>query len=604
MNDNPISSSTISVQMAYENYLKEKYIVNRRYQRKLVWTLEEKAAFIDSLSKWYSVPLFLFASKEEQGTVQYEIIDGMQRLNAIMSFIENEYPIEINGKEGFFDLNTLASTKSLYDQGIIEQQTPILDRQVCINITNYPLPYSIINADTKSIEAIFRRINSFGKQLSNQEIRQAGAVGTFPDLVRIISSKIRNDISPDLLVLNKMKDISLSNKKLKYGIPMENTFWVRQKIVTIQNMRVSRDEELVAWLLGYMVLGNQVEPSSKALNALYQYDEDSNSALAVSMETEISRLGENTIVGWFEAVHTEMLNILYLSNKTFRNLVYNDDYSEGLVRTYQVVFLALFELLIKDKMIVSNYNDLLKSLDSIALHHLKGISDSSWKATTRYQKIQAVKGILLPFFKKKVGSDVAKENWIFELDNIIRLSRIEGTQYDFKMGFHNLSTGAFDEELVQKIVEILTAEVNKGPNTKGYVIVGITEGEKSFEMFRKHYGTSKGEKFEGTDFFITGIQDEIKKYYGGSGDKMQNEILKTIRKAPVESSVINEIMTNFRMVKYRDNDILVFELSSHKDPVLYDDTLYVRNGNQTKPISGVKATLAFYKDIFGIDYEG
>lgn len=604
MNDNPISSSTISVQMAYENYLKEKYIVNRRYQRKLVWTLEEKAAFIDSLSKWYSVPLFLFASKEEQGTVQYEIIDGMQRLNAIMSFIENEYPIEINGKEGFFDLNTLASTKSLYDQGIIEQQTPILDRQVCINITNYPLPYSIINADTKSIEAIFRRINSFGKQLSNQEIRQAGAVGTFPDLVRIISSKIRNDISPDLLVLNKMKDISLSNKKLKYGIPMENTFWVRQKIVTIQNMRVSRDEELVAWLLGYMVLGNQVEPSSKALNALYQYDEDSNSALAVSMETEISRLGENTIVGWFEAVHTEMLNILYLSNKTFRNLVYNDDYSEGLVRTYQVVFLALFELLIKDKMIVSNYNELLKSLDSIALHHLKGISDSSWKATTRYQKIQAVKGILLPFFKKKVGSDVAKENWIFELDNIIRLSRIEGTQYDFKMGFHNLSTGAFDEELVQKIVEILTAEVNKGPNTKGYVIVGITEGEKSFEMFRKHYGTSKGEKFERTDFFITGIQDEIKKYYGGSGGKMQNEILKTIRKAPVESSVINEIMTNFRMVKYRDNDILVFELSSHKDPVLYDDTLYVRNGNQTKPISGVKATLAFYKDIFGIDYEG
>lgn len=76
-------------------------------------------------------------------------------------------------------------------------------------------------------------------------------------------------------------------------------------------------------------------------------------------------------------------------------------------------------------------------------------------------------------------------------------------------------------------------------------------------MFRKHYGTSKGEKFEGTDFFITGIQDEIKKYYGGSGDKMQNEILKTIRKAPVESSVINEIMTNIKMVKYRDNDILV-----------------------------------------------
>lgn len=366
-------------------------------------------------------------------------------------------------------------------------------------------------------------------------------------------------------------------------------------------MRVSRDEELVAWILSYMILGEQVEPSSKALNALYQYDEDSNSDLAIRMETEIARLGENTIIDWFEAVHAEMLNILYKSNKTFRNLVYDDDYSEGLVRTYQVMFLALFELLIKDKKIVSNYNELLKSLDSIALHHLKGISDSSWKASTRYQKIQAVKGILLPYFKKKVGSDVTKENWIFELDNIIRLSRIEGTQYDFKTGFHNLQTGEFNKELVLKIVEILTAEVNKGPNSKGYVIVGIIEGDDALAKFREHYSTTHGEKFEGTDFYITGIQDEIKKYYGDSGDKLQNDVLNIIRKAPIEDSVKNEIMTNFRMVKYRDDDIIVFELSSRNSPVFYNDTLYVRNGNQTKPITSAKAILAFNKEVFGTD---
>jgi len=350
MNDNPISSSTISVQMAYDNYLKNKYIVNRKYQRKLVWTLEEKAAFIDSLSKWYSVPLFLFASKEEQGVIQYEIIDGMQRLNAIMSFIENEYPLESNGQKGYFDLNTLASTKSLFDQGLLEQQTPILDRQICVNITNYPLPYSIINADTKSIEAIFRRINSFGKQLSNQEIRQAGAVGIFPNLVRKVSSDIRHDVSPsDLVVLNKMKEISLSNKKLKYGIVMEDTFWVKQKIVTIPNMRVSRDEELVAWILSYMILGDQVEPSSKALNHLYQYDENTDNKLSRQMETAIAHVGEDAIISWFRTIHAEMLKILQLANKNFRTLVYSDAYSEGLVRTYQVIFLALFELIIKDQ---------------------------------------------------------------------------------------------------------------------------------------------------------------------------------------------------------------------------------------------------------------
>lgn len=605
MNDNPISSSTISVQMAYDNYLKNKYIVNRKYQRKLVWTLEEKAAFIDSLSKWYSVPLFLFASKEEQGVIQYEIIDGMQRLNAIMSFIENEYPLESNGQKGYFDLNTLASTKSLFDQGLLEQQTPILDRQICVNITNYPLPYSIINADTKSIEAIFRRINSFGKQLSNQEIRQAGAVGIFPNLVRKVSSDIRHDVSPsDLVVLNKMKEISLSNKKLKYGIVMEDTFWVKQKIVTIQNMRVSRDEELVAWILSYMILGDQVEPSSKALNHLYQYDENTDNKLSMQMETAIAHVGEDVIISWFRTIHAEMLKILQLANKNFRTLVYSDAYSEGLVRTYQVIFLALFELIIKDGMTVYNYTKLIQTLDHIALNHLKGISDSNWKSQTRIQKIQAVKGIILPCFKKRKGGDVAKENWILELDNIIRLSRIEGTQYDFKTGFHDLETGEFNKKLVAKIIEILTAEVNKAPETKGYVIVGITEGEETLKKFQKLYGTTKEMKFEGTDFYITGVQDEIEKYYKGSGDELQNEILSAIRKTPVDEAVKNEIMTHFRMAKYGEYDIIIFELSSHDKPVLFNDTIYVRNGNQTRPIEGVKATLDIYKNVFKTDYEG
>lgn len=176
MQDNPISSTALSVQMCYQNYLAGKYVVNRRYQRKLVWTLEEKQAFIDSLSKNYSVPLFLFATKEKDGNVQYEIIDGMQRLNAIMSFMEDEFPIEINGVSYYFDLNTLTDTKYLLDQGKLEQKQPVLDRQLCVNITNYPLPNTHINTDERNIEEIFRRINSYGKQLSRQEIRQAGAL--------------------------------------------------------------------------------------------------------------------------------------------------------------------------------------------------------------------------------------------------------------------------------------------------------------------------------------------------------------------------------------------------------------------------------------------
>ena len=51
---NSITSKADSIQVVYDNYINNKYIVNRRYQRKLVWTQQEKVAFIDSIT---SVPL-------------------------------------------------------------------------------------------------------------------------------------------------------------------------------------------------------------------------------------------------------------------------------------------------------------------------------------------------------------------------------------------------------------------------------------------------------------------------------------------------------------------------------------------------------------------
>lgn len=193
------TSKSESIQSVYENYIQKKYIVNRRYQRKLVWTLEEKEAFIDSIYRRYSVPLFLFAQPKTD-VQQYEIIDGMQRLNAIFCFIENEYGLTINGKRYYFDLETLGRTNKMREDGILHQRTPKLDRESCISIMNYELPLTTVIADTKNVEEIFRRINSYGRQLSNQEIRQAGALGLFPDLVRRISATVRGDDSSRILL--------------------------------------------------------------------------------------------------------------------------------------------------------------------------------------------------------------------------------------------------------------------------------------------------------------------------------------------------------------------------------------------------------------------
>jgi hypothetical protein len=156
----------------------------------------------------------------------------------------------------------------------LHQRQPKLDRSLCTEIASYVFPLSIYKAAKQNrIEEIFQRINSNGKHLSQQELRQVGVDGLFPDLVRKLSCKIRGDVShTDRLPFNEMNRISISNKDLDYGISVNEIFWIAQGIITYKNIRESRDEELVAHLLAYMIL-NDTEykpfPTARSLNKFY-----------------------------------------------------------------------------------------------------------------------------------------------------------------------------------------------------------------------------------------------------------------------------------------------------------------------------------------------
>ena len=334
-----ISSKSDSIQIVYSNYLENKYIVNRRYQRKLVWTQDEKVAFIDSVYKQYSVPLFLLAEREDGF---YEIIDGMQRLNAVVSFIENEFGINYDNQICYFDLDALASSKERKDLAIVKQREPKLPRQACIEIANYQMPFTYINADESDVEEIFRRINSFGRQLSSQEIRQAGALGAFPDLVRKFSSMIRGDVTEnDLINLVNMKEISLSNFYLGYGIDLNKVFWTSEKIIPVKNMRNSRDEELIALILTYIIMGKDVPPTAKYLNQLYKHDLEKESTIeAQRMESRINEIGVKQIEKRFKLTFSILMDILLysrrISNNDFRTLIFSDNESESVFKSFDL----------------------------------------------------------------------------------------------------------------------------------------------------------------------------------------------------------------------------------------------------------------------------
>ena len=230
-----LSIKSENIQSLYGYYIQNAFLVNRRYQRKLVWTIQEKQSFIESIISKYPVPLILLAEKNNKNNKEFEIIDGMQRLNAIMSFINQEF--DIDGE--YFDLDTLADTKLAKDSHRLLQKCKVMDRAVCAEIARYQIPLSIYQeADERRIDEVFRRLNSGGKQLSRQELRQAGATSKFASIVRELSSRIRGDAtSSDIINLNVMQKISINNKRLDYGILAEDVFWIKNNIITKEGLK-------------------------------------------------------------------------------------------------------------------------------------------------------------------------------------------------------------------------------------------------------------------------------------------------------------------------------------------------------------------------------
>lgn len=135
------------------------------YQRRPVWTDEEKAYLIDSVLRGYPVPEIYVQTIDDGSKSRTEVVDGQQRLRAFLEFMDDGFPIT-------FNLDKLAPLHSLADTPWYTKKYSGLSEGEQRTIRRYKLIVrDLENADEGSVRHLFHRLNQSNVVLNAQELR-------------------------------------------------------------------------------------------------------------------------------------------------------------------------------------------------------------------------------------------------------------------------------------------------------------------------------------------------------------------------------------------------------------------------------------------------
>ena len=183
------------------NYRDKELKINPDYQRLFRWTIKQQTQFIESILLDIPVPALFLAQNDDS---KLEVIDGLQRISTIIKFFS---------KSVFADAKAPSSDESTAND--LKIPTILEEGPLVPSLANFAcetLPESLVLGIKKSRVHIiflkkestkrnryevFRRLNTYGSQLTAQEVRNCAArlLGTkFPDaLIELgLDSAIQN----------------------------------------------------------------------------------------------------------------------------------------------------------------------------------------------------------------------------------------------------------------------------------------------------------------------------------------------------------------------------------------------------------------------------
>lgn len=178
------------------------------FQRNEVWSKAAQIMLIDTIIKGIPIPKVYIKSIIRDGNTYRVVIDGQQRLTAILKFVKNELAL----KKPYIGEHQDKKFSELPP----EVQNQILRYKIDIN--------EIFNPTDEEIRDLYSRVNKYTVQLNKQELRRADFPGDFIHLAEELS---------------------------------ENKFFEEAKIFSVKQRRRMLDVEYIEELLTIILKGIQ-----------------------------------------------------------------------------------------------------------------------------------------------------------------------------------------------------------------------------------------------------------------------------------------------------------------------------------------------------------
>ena len=256
-----IKTTTFPVSRIKSMYDNDIIFIDNSFQRRYVWEEKHKVGWIETILLGFDIPAIYLWQQDpdvKTGEIRYSVVDGQQRIGAVISYINNDFPLS----KKYLISNQPADWDNKYFEDLSDDYKK--------DIWAYAFNVNEISKDisAEEIKTMFSRLNITNKALNPQELRNAQFNGKFIRLA-----------------------IELS----------ELDFWAKYKVFSNNDIRRMKDVEFVSHLLIFLRKGMKIATSQATLNKMYdlyneQYsetnkDKDIFISIIAIIETVIEMIG-------------------------------------------------------------------------------------------------------------------------------------------------------------------------------------------------------------------------------------------------------------------------------------------------------------------------